>query len=241
MDSTTNTWFFLNVYKTETLWELQHSQKSDLLKSVNDSIKQCVDDCKEIYHDVKQDLLIIKLSNGELIPFNLLSDGVRSVLALVLELAFRSYLLNPHLGAQAPKETNGVVLIDELDLHLHPAWQKKVILDIRNAFPCMQFIVTTHSPLVVGSLQDGEIFSIENKKTVNFPIQYGKDANSILVEMGASIMNSEIQSMINSYFILVEGGQGKGKEAKELRKQLEFTLGVNHSELQRADVLLNFF
>ena len=79
----------------------------------------------------------------------MLSDGVRSTLAMVMEIAFRCYLLNPHLDEQAAKETTGVVLIDEIDLHLHPAWQKRIIGDLRKAFPELQFIVTTHGLVIM--------------------------------------------------------------------------------------------
>ncbi|MDR3338589.1 MAG: AAA family ATPase, partial [Candidatus Symbiothrix sp.] len=153
LDSSTNIWFFLNIYKTETLWELQYGEKSELLAAVNNCVMVCVNNCKRIYHDVKQDELTIQLTNDELIPYHMLSDGVRSVLAMVMELAFRCYLLNPHLGPDAPKQTNGIVLVDEIDLHLHPEWQKKIVNDLMTAFPSLQFIVTTHAPLVVGSLK----------------------------------------------------------------------------------------
>ncbi len=241
LDSTTNTWFFLNIYKTETLWELQHNEKSNLLSAVNKAVMTCVKDCKNIYHDVKEDQLIIQLSNDELIPFYMLSDGVRSILAMVMELSFRCYLLNPHLGASAPVITNGIVLIDEIDLHLHPEWQKTIINDLRKAFPSLQFIVTTHAPLIVGSLKDGEIFCIADKQAFNFPIQYGKDANSILNEMGTSEMDEELKNKINNYFLLIEGGQGKTRDAVLLRSQLEELLGREHTELQRADMMLSFF
>lgn len=241
LDSTTNTWFFLNIYKTETLWELQHDKKSELLSAVNEAVMTCVKDCKNIYHDVKEDQLIIQLSNGELIPFYMLSDGVRSVLAMVMELSFRCYLLNPHLGAFAPVNTNGVVLIDEIDLHLHPEWQKTIINDLRKAFPLLQFIVTTHAPLIVGSLRDGEIFCIADKQAFNFPIQYGKDANSILNEMGTTEMDEDLKNKINDYFLLIEGGQGKSQNAISLRAELEELLGKDHTELQRADMMISFF
>ena len=123
LDSTTNIWFFLNIIKTETLWELQEGKKSAVLSMVRKVIVQCVPDCKEIKHDVKQDKLIITQANGEKVPFSSLSDGVRNVLSMVMELALRCYLLNPSQGENAPSETPGIVLIDEIDLHLHPEWQ----------------------------------------------------------------------------------------------------------------------
>ena len=95
LDSTTNIWFFLNVIKTETLWELQEGKKSTVLSMVRKVRGRRVPDCQEIKHDVKQDKLIITQTNGEKVPFNSLSDCVRNVLSMVMELSLRCYLLNP--------------------------------------------------------------------------------------------------------------------------------------------------
>ncbi|MEG1748692.1 MAG: AAA family ATPase, partial [Tannerellaceae bacterium] len=146
-------------------------------------------------------------------PFHMLSDGVRTMLAMVMEIAFRCYILNPHLKEQASKETTGVVLIDEIDLHLHPAWQKKVLRDLRIAFPSIQFIVTTHAPLVLGSVKDGKIISIKDNQAFDFPLQHGKDANYILNEMGTSEMDNLLKDNLKDYFILIEKGMGKEEEA----------------------------
>lgn len=241
LDSSTNIGFFLNIYAIETLSEIQHSKKSELLSIVNKAVMTCVSDCKKIFHDVKKDELIIQLTNDELIPYRMLSDGVRNVLAMVMELAFRCYLLNPHLKDKAATGTNGLVLIDEIDLHLHPEWQKKIVSDLRTAFPSLQFIVTTHAPLVIGSLKNGEIFCISDQKAYNFPIQYRKDSNSILIEMGMSEMDDKLKKKRDDYFILIENGNGKNELALSLRAELESILGKDHSELQRADMMLSFF
>jgi predicted ATP-binding protein involved in virulence len=75
-----------------------------------------------------------------------MSDGLKAMLNLVAELAFRCVILNGFKGEKAVKETEGIVLIDELDMHLHPNWQMHVVKDLKNAFPSIQFIVTSHSP-----------------------------------------------------------------------------------------------
>ncbi|OQV66630.1 hypothetical protein AK51_03675 [Serratia nematodiphila DZ0503SBS1] len=78
------------------------------------------------------------------------------MLALVADLAQKAVGLNPHLGSDVLRETSGVVLVDELDLHLHPKWQRRVIEDLRRTFPSIQFICTTHSPFLIQSLRSGE-------------------------------------------------------------------------------------
>ena len=193
LDPLTNIKFFLDLYYTETLSALQHGAPSVVLQAVNEAVKKCVD-CDDLMFDIKrQELLLIQRDTHQGIPFHLLSDGVRSMLALVMEMAFRCYLLNPHLGKEAALLTSGVVLIDEIDLHLHPAWQKRVVKDLQTAFPRIQFVVTTHAPLVIGSLRDGKIFTIKDNQVYDFPLQTGKDANYILNEMGTSEMDDAIK------------------------------------------------
>ena len=241
LDPLTNIKFFLDLYYTETLSALQHNTPSVILQAVNEAVKKCVD-CDELMFDIKsQELLLVQHNMPKGMPFHLLSDGVRSMLALVMEIAFRCYLLNPHLGKEAALLTSGVVLIDEIDLHLHPAWQKRVVGDLRSAFPNIQFIVTTHAPLVIGSLRDGKIFTIKDNQVYDFPLQTGKDANYILNEMGTSEMDDTIKRTLNDYFLLIEKGQGKERSALSLREELERQLGQNHTELQRADMMLSFF
>ena len=241
LDPLTNIKFFLDLYYTETLSALQHDTPSVILQAVNEAVKKCVN-CDDLMFDIKhQELLLIQHDTHQGMPFHLLSDGVRSMLALVMEMAFRCYLLNPHLGKEAALLTSGVVLIDEIDLHLHPAWQKRVVKDLQAAFPHIQFVVTTHAPLVIGSLRDGKIFTIKDNQVYDFPLQTGKDANYILNEMGTSEMDDAIKRALTEYFLLIENGQGKELPALSLREQLERQLGQNHTELQRADMMLSFF
>lgn len=241
LDPLTNIKFFLDLYYTETLSALQHDTPSVILQAVNEAVKKCID-CDDLMFDIKrQELLLIQHDTHQGMPFHLLSDGVRSMLALVMEMAFRCYLLNPHLGKEAALLTSGVVLIDEIDLHLHPAWQKRVVKDLQTAFPRIQFVVTTHAPLVIGSLRDGKIFTIKDNQVYDFPLQTGMDANYILNEMGTSEMDDAIKRALTEYFLLIEKGMGKELPALSLREQLERQLGQNHTELQRADMMLSFF
>ena len=94
---------------------------------------------------------------GAVIPMHLVADGYRSVLGMVSDLAFRCGVLNAHLEGEAPQLTSGVVLIDEIDMHLHPSWQTHVLHDLQRAFPRIQFVVTTHSPFVLSSVQSGAV------------------------------------------------------------------------------------
>jgi predicted ATP-binding protein involved in virulence len=242
LDPLTNIKFFLDLYFTETLSALQNRTSSPMLSAVNSAVKICIEDCQDLVFDIKQrELMIHFTSKNDQLPFHILSDGVRSTIAMVMEIAFRCHLLNPHLRENAALETPGIVLIDEVDLHLHPAWQKKVIGDLRKAFPKMQFIITTHAPLVIGSLKEGKIFSISENKAYDFPLQFGSDANSIINEMGTAEMDDRTKAELNEYFLFIESGHGKEDKALGLRATLERRLGKEHTEIQRADMLLNFF
>ena len=115
-----------------------------------------VEGAEDIYFDAEYGEVVMRRTGGERQPFTNLSDGQRSMLALVGDLARKATTLNPHLGEAALEATPGVVLIDELDLHLHPKWQRHVIEELRTTFPSLQFFATTHSPFVIQSLRSGE-------------------------------------------------------------------------------------
>ena len=112
------------------------------------------------YSVANQDLVATHEIRGEL-PVHLLSDGLRNMLALVLDMAFRATVLNPHLGASASAKTSGVVLIDEVGLHLHPGWQQVVVAGFQEAFPQVQFVMTTHSPHVLTNVDRESIRILE--------------------------------------------------------------------------------
>lgn len=241
LDTTTSTKFFLDLYYTETLDQVQNGTTSTLLAAVNNAVGQCAD-CHNLKYNLKTQELLVEYGNGDKLPFGMLSDGVRCTLAMVMEIAFRCFLLNPHLGAEAPLRTKGVILIDEIDLHLHPSWQLHVLNDLHDAFPAIQFVVSTHAPLVISRLRDCRIYSIADRKVYDFPVQSGRDANYILQQMNVpGMIDEEERTMLTNYFALIEEGKGSGPAAQELRRTLEGKLGSEHAELKRADLLLSFF
>lgn len=93
--------------------------------------------------------------------FSYMSDGLQSMINIVAEIAHHCIELNGCLGRNAVKKTPGVVMIDEIDLYLHPHWQKHVLQDLAQAFPMIQFIVSTHSPFIVQSLQKNQLISFD--------------------------------------------------------------------------------
>ncbi|MBC7766362.1 MAG: AAA family ATPase [Hyphomonadaceae bacterium] len=113
----------------------------------------------DIFYDITNEDLMVKISD-EVIPLRLLSTGYRCAIGMVTDIAYRMAVLNPHLKENAASETNGIILIDELDLHLHPKWQWRIVEDIKHTFPKAQFIVTTHAPIVIASCNDDEIIRL---------------------------------------------------------------------------------
>lgn len=134
----------------------RRGEVSKTFSGVRAALVANVEGAEDIYFDAEFGELIVRFVGGGRQPFNNLSDGQRIMLALVGDLARRAVTLNPHLGEEVLRGTPGVVLIDELDLHLHPKWQRHVIEDLRTTFPALQFIATTHSPFLIQSLRSGD-------------------------------------------------------------------------------------
>ncbi len=238
LDIVNNLQFFLNLFRTQEFAALQRGSPSEMLIGVRTAVEACIDNCSRVYHHIERDELVVLLRNGEEIPFKYLSDGIRSMLAMVMEIAFRCCLLNRHLGASAPQETPGIVLIDELDLHLHASWQKKVIADLQRAFPQIQFVATTHAPLVIGGMQEGKIFVLKDNQAFTMALQFGRDANSILGAMEIDERDTVIKNLLQQYHLLIEDGKGETPDGIVTRNRLEQLLGKNDPEIQRADVML---
>ena len=141
--------------KKMALIGVQEKQSLRSLDAVYSAVVGSVEGVERALYDFDLDDLALDFENGERYPFGFLSDGQRSMAALAADIALRCVQLNPHLAGEAPNETEGVVLIDELDLHLHPNWQRVVVRNLTSLFPKLQFVATTHSPFIVQSL-DGQ-------------------------------------------------------------------------------------
>lgn len=108
-----------------------------------------------------KDIVALKQKDGTVIPFTTLSDGYRNVIKIILDIATRMCILNPYLKGDALVQTPGVVIIDEIDLSLHPTWQKRIIGILKNLFPKIQFICATHSPFIIQSLEADELITLD--------------------------------------------------------------------------------
>lgn len=184
--------------------------------------------------------------DGEREPLDIksLSDGYRTHFALVVDLARRMVQLNPSPDLNDPaRGTNSpaVVLIDEVDLHLDPQWQARVVPGLLNAFPNAQFVLTTHSEQVLGSVQaesvrrlawrDGEIVAEP------VPFAQGATGERILIDLmgAAERVPGPVTDRLRDYLALVDQGEGETDQARALRRELDASLPQD-ARLHQADL-----
>lgn len=164
-----------------------------------------------------------------------LSQGEKSLLALVGDIARRLALMNP--GLDDPLQGEGIVLIDEIDLHLHPRWQRSVVRRLRETFPNCQFILTTHSPLVISDPDNVQVLILDNGTIREEPNIYGMDVEQIFLEVMKTPLRYEpLQEKIDSLLNAIQDRDFK--TAKQLRMELSAVLPQDHRELARADIIL---
>ena len=175
-----------------------------------------------------------------LLPVSQLSDGIRGVVAMVADLAFRCVRLNDFYGPMAPEETHGIVLIDEIDQHLHPGWQQRILPALRNAFPRIQFIVTTHSPEVLSTVESRQIRILDNGKCYGAPAgALGAESSRLLqTVLGLKSLRPPINEVdeLNEYLELVYTGRWKDPRAVALRQKLDQLYQGEEPALLDADL-----
>jgi len=186
----------------------QGGQDSQSFQVVRRALLNIIPGAEDLYFDAKLGEVVLRFANGEQQPFMNLSDGQRAMLAVVGDLAQKAATLNPHLGADVLSETEGVVMIDELDLHLHPTWQRHVIEDLRSTFPKIQFICTTHSPFLIQSLRSGEeLLMLEGQPTAKLgDLSIAEIAEGIqgVPDTSVSARYGEMRETAKSYLQLLE-------------------------------------
>ncbi len=195
----------------------------------------------EDIHIERKPLAMKVRKDSKYLKINQLSDGEKCTIALFGDLARRMALANPE--RENPLEGTGVVLIDELDLHMHTSWQRKVLGVLKETFPNIQFIITTHSPQILG--ESGDTFNLlymfkEGKKISlkMYKSFLGWDTNVILEEvLNTSSVNKEIKEMINKMYSYIE--EKKFDEAEELADILDKKSNGYAEGVAKARVLIS--
>jgi len=211
----------LRWWKTMEFVQLQEGKKIEPFDAIKSALKECLERWEDVWYDVRRDDLYARAADGRELPFHMLSDGVRNMLGMVADIAYRAAVLNPHLGPGVARKTPGIVLIDEIDLHLHPKWQRRVVDDLRRTFPEIQFIATTHSPFIVQSLRPGELINLD------MPAAAGAEHRSIEdiaeEDMGVALPQRskrwrEMMQTAEEYYRLLRSAEGASGEEKARAK-----------------------
>ena len=159
-----------------------------------------------------------------------LSDGYRNIIGIVSDIAYRMAILNPNLGLDVIEKTSGVVLIDEIDLHLHPKWQKEIVKILITLFPKVQFIATSHSPFIIQSLRSGSIIKLDES---NEPLDVDatemslEDISEYIQKIDTPQMSSKKIKMLKTakkYFDnleLLEKGEISQDKIKKIKDELD--------------------
>jgi len=170
-----------------------------------------------------------------------LSDGYKIVLSMVMDISARMAEANPHLPN--PNESEALIMIDEVDLHLHPRWQQTILVDLQKAFPNVQFIVTTHSPQLLSTVEaksiQGLILKNETLELTPFDFSLGAKSHELLDNIfgvNERPQNIKIVQKLNRYLELVDLNLYDKKEAKELREELDHWGAGKEKALLRADM-----
>ncbi len=219
---------------------LVHGQKhvSDvMLSSVQQAITSMLDSISEIR--IQRDPVRMTVEkNGKEIRMDLLSDGEKCTLALFGDLARRLCLANPK--SEFPLKGAGIVLIDEIELHMHPTWQRRILRTLKETFPNVQFIVTTHSPQVLGEADNNyKIYAVDSDTREYRLIERldGADSNLILEEyMGTPHISTATQNLIDEINTTVASGDFA--VAKKRLTDLEAITGVNNEKYIQCKMFL---
>lgn len=211
-------------WKTMEMAGIQRGEKIRVLEAVKAAISNCLEDWENVTYDFLEDEIIATAKDGNILPFRMLSDGVRNMLGIVADIAYRAGVLNPHLEGESARQTPGIVLIDEIDLHLHPKWQRRVVEDLRRTFPKIQFFATTHSEHIVQSLRPGELINLDER--------VGEYYNQSIEDISEDIMGVELPQRSKRWQDMMEA-------AEEYYRVLEEAENVNPEKLEELKIKLD--
>lgn len=204
------------------------------LKAVRLAIMSMLDGFTDVRIQRYPILDMVVKKNGKRLYFRQLSSGEKALLTLAGDLAMRLALANP--GLKSPLEGRGVVMIDEIDLHLHPRWQVDVLDRLRRTFPNIQFILTTHSPLIINRLPAESLYYLDNQQCFaakDAPEQfrsYGANIAKILSWQGVEhILPQAVTEAINEIGMLIQDDEIEA--AKAALNELKSKIDPNHPDL----------
>ena len=176
--------------------------------------------------------------NDTTLPVKLLSGGELGVLAMVLDLTRRLAQANPKME-DPTAEAEAIILIDEIELHIHPRWQRQIVANLKRTFPKCQFIATTHSPQVIGEVEHDRIQIITDDQVYSPLHSFGVDSSRVLEEiMGTDPRTKDVKALLSKISRSI--GDDHFGDAHALLADLSRQLGENDPEVTRVRTLLEF-
>ncbi|WP_288996834.1 AAA family ATPase [uncultured Psychrobacter sp.] len=213
--------------------EFRHQDKQ--LNAVRTAISAFMPDLSNIRVQRKPRLHMAVDKNGQSLNVMQLSQGEKSLMALVGDIARRLAMMNPDLDN--PLQGDGIILIDEVDMHLHPSWQRNLVPRFTATFPNCQIVLSTHSPLVISDQKDILVYLLDDGEIGALPPLYGADVNTVLLEaMDTDVRNPDINDQLNDLLDAIQDGDVDN--AKALMQTLECELPAGNMGLAKARLLL---
>lgn len=236
----------LNWLRKMTFSELQNGRVSPELDAVKRAVQLCFESASRcsaasVFFNVETQEIDVVLRDGDVLrekmPLSSMSDGYRNTLGMIADIAYRMAVLNPALSGDV-LSAPGVVLIDEIDLHLHPLWQAKVLGDLRSIFPNVQFIVTTHAPAVISSVGRQHIRIVGREGAFAPPSEtYGRRSDDILQEiMGAQNRPEKVIDRFSQFYDMLDQSEFDG--ADRMLDEIEGLVGSSDPDLTAARTAL---
>ena len=169
------------------------------------------------------DVKVVGANESTRLKYEMMSSGFKAMVNMVAEIAYRCIMLNRWLGRDAVKKTPGIVLIDEIDLYLHPHWQQHVLADLQEAFPEIQFVVTTHSPFIVQSVDSKNVIALDGEKGSNPQMRSIEDIAVTEMNMATDRFPKykRMLDMAEKYYQLVKDNHESSEEAINVKKELD--------------------
>lgn len=247
LDGAANDNLMLKWFQKMTIQQLQRGQEIPEFTAVRMALEQvfasttgCSDVKVQFNLDMNEiEVLYFDTNNVHVrIPISQLSDGYKCTISLIADIAYRMAILNPQLLDKVLLETEGIVLIDEIDLHFHPAWQKRILKDLLEIFPKVQFIVSTHAPEVINSVKSDSVVILKNNGILPVADEtYGKDANTILREvMKVAARPDDVKILFEQFYDLLD--KCDWGQAGAVIEKLESIVGNNDAEVNACRVRL---
>ncbi len=245
LDSASNDKQMMKWFEQMTAIQIQEGKRIPELEAVKRAMGKCFSGVRQQTHTAdfeykmktkEIEILYRKGDSRERLPMKMLSDGLRITISMAADIAYRMAILNPQLLDDILEKTPGIILIDEVDMHLHPEWQRRIMEDLHYIFPKVQFIVTTHSPSILANVRQEHILLLENGEVFSpGNTTYGRDVTAILQEMmKVDVRPEEVGRIKNEFYHQLS--KENYEKAKELLEQLEDILGSRDADVVQAKV-----